>query len=74
MNWLLWFGLQAAKIAAVWAWANATELRRSLLQVEFTLGVALLAWLWPFAILIVIAVQITLAFARNPKPSTLDVE
>lgn len=65
MNWPLWFAVQAARMSAMWAWANATELRRSFRRVGYTLFIAGLAWLWPFAILIVIAVQITIAFTRE---------
>jgi hypothetical protein len=64
MNWPVFFAVQAARMSAMWAWANATELRRSIRRVGFTLFIAGLAWLWPFAVLIVIAVQITQAFTR----------
>ena len=64
MNWPLWLAIQAARISAMWAWANATELRRSIRRVGFTCFISCLAWLWPFAILIVVAVQITIAFTR----------
>jgi hypothetical protein len=67
MNWQLWLAIAVQRFIAMWAWSAATELRKSMRRPAGTLAIAMLAWIWPVGVLIVVAVQIALALQKESK-------